>query len=306
MGSSNIPSEKIFLREIIHGDFDCDRMDYLLRDAYYCGVAHGAVDLERMIETFTIVRRKKGLHLGVEEAGLSAVEAMYFSRSTMYVSVYLHHVSRIIEGIVLRAVHDSVGSNKISLPSLIMHNDSSLLELMQSKCTKLARSMVMRLVYRRFLKRLFVKRLMDIEPLSYSPPGEAIPSSVIQRIGPIIDKINEYFADMKNVVKFEHDCARNVYRPSQEDKSLLFDCPKMKLPGAPNEEEYFPVRLRDNSVRSLLEISPVVRSIAQDKRAYSTTILLAGLRPDKFAERGKRYVAERFQADFGLDLGVGP
>ncbi len=186
MGTSDIPANKTFLQELIHGNFDCDRMDYLLRDAYYCGVPHGAVDLERLIETFTIVSREKGLHIGVEESGLAAVEAMYFSRRTMYISVYLHHASRIIEGMLLRSVHDCVAQNKISLEDLLLFNDASLTEFMQDEGTTLARTTVSRLAYRQFLKRFFVKRLMDIDPLIYSAPGVPISASIISKVGPFV------------------------------------------------------------------------------------------------------------------------
>src|SRR6266571_7087955 len=302
-GSQSIPIESTFLREMIHGNFDCDRMDYLLRDAYYCGVPHGAVDLERLIETFTIVSREKGLHIGVEESGLAAVEAMYFSRRTMYISVYLHHASRIIEGMLLRSVHDCVAQNKISLEDLLLFNDASLTEFMQDEGTTLARTTVSRLAYRQFLKRFFVKRLMDIDPLIYSAPGVPISASIISKVGPFVDKVNKFFSGIRNTLKFESECCEESFPKSLRHGSLLIDCPKLTLTGDPDSEEYFPVRLRDNTIRSLLDLSPVVRSIAQDKNASMTTIILAGLKPEKYASRARSYFIERFKADFGLELG---
>src|SRR6266566_3749816 len=302
-GSRNVPIESTFLSEMIHGDFDCDRMDYLLRDAYYCGVPHGAVDLERLIETLTIVSRRTGLHLGVEEAGVTAVEAMYFSRSTMYASVYLHHTSRIIEGMILRAVSNSCKDRRIELPALLGHNDSSLLGLMQSKGTNLTKSCVNDLAYRKFPKRLFVKRLMDIYPLNYSTPGIPLQPGVVAKIGPLIDKVNVELGDMKYLTRFESECARSIYGQSAISMPVILDCPMLRLPSEPSPEKHFPVRLRANSeIRSLLDLSPVVRAIAQDKTAYQTSIILAGNRPEKYRKKAEKYLIERFKEDFKIDM----
>src|SRR2546426_6192018 len=156
MGTKAVPNEKIYLREIIHGDFDCDRMDYILRDSYYCGVPHGSVDPERLIETFTLASRNgSGVHLGIEEQGLPSVEAMYFSRSTMYITVYYHHTSRITEGMILRAGYDMIKESKIDLPIFLEHSDASLLHLMQKGGTKLSRSIADRLLSRRLFQEAF-------------------------------------------------------------------------------------------------------------------------------------------------------
>jgi HD superfamily phosphohydrolase len=302
-GSQNVPFESTFLSEMIHGDFDCDRMDYLMRDAYYCGVPHGAVDLERLIETLTIVPRRTGLHLGVEEAGVTAVEAMYFSRTTMYASVYLHHTSRIIEGMILRAANDSCKRGRIKLPALLGHNDSSLLSLMQSQGTDMTKSCVSNLAYRKFPKRLFVKRLMDIYPLSYSTPGIPLQPGVVEKIGPLIDKVNVELGDIKHLTRFESDCTRTIYGQSTVSMPVILDCPTLKLPSEPSREKHFPVRLRtNNEVRSLLNLSPVVRAIAQDKTAYQTSIILAGDQPEKYREKAKKYITERFKREFGIDM----
>ena len=304
-GSQNVPFESTFLREMIHGDFDCDRMDYLLRDAYYCGVPHGAVDLERLIETLIIVPRRTGLHLGVEEAGVTAVEAMYFSRSTMYASVYLHHASRIIEGMILRAVSDSCKDGRFRLPALVGHNDSSLLSLMQSMGTKLTKSCVDNLAYRKFPKRLFVKRLMDIYPLNFSTPGIPLQPGVVAKIGPLIDRVNVELGDMNYLTTFESECTRGIYGQSRISEPVILDCPFLKLPSEPSPEKHFPVRLRaNNEVMSLLDLSPVVRAIAQDKTAYQTSIILAGYQPEKYGERARKYLIERFKGEFDIDMGT--
>ena len=62
-----ISSKDMFLLDVIHGETDADRIDYLLRDSYYTGATHGEVDKERLFETFCIVSRGSALYLGIQE-----------------------------------------------------------------------------------------------------------------------------------------------------------------------------------------------------------------------------------------------
>ena len=79
------------LGPIISGDLDVDRMDYLLRDSYYTGVAYGVIDVERLIHNMKLED-----HLILKAKGVQAAESMLLARYFMYPSVYQHHTTRII------------------------------------------------------------------------------------------------------------------------------------------------------------------------------------------------------------------
>lgn len=79
--------------ELLHGPVDADRIDYLQRDAYYTGVAHGAIDVVRLVETVRSVRGR----LAFAEKGRSAVEGFLVGRALMYSSVYYHKTVRAAE-----------------------------------------------------------------------------------------------------------------------------------------------------------------------------------------------------------------
>ncbi len=81
------------LSPIIHGDLDVDRMDYLLRDAYYTGAPYGSVDAQRLIRH--LIRTSEGTVL--DENGVNAAESLLIARTLMRPTVYYHHVSRIGE-----------------------------------------------------------------------------------------------------------------------------------------------------------------------------------------------------------------
>ena len=86
---------------LISSQMDADRMDYLLRDAYFTGVDYNAFDLERILR---MMRPYKG-KIVVKESGMHAVEHYLMSRYQMYWQVYFHPVTRSSE-IILRKIFE--------------------------------------------------------------------------------------------------------------------------------------------------------------------------------------------------------
>jgi len=79
--------------QIIHSEIDVDRMDYLVRDAHYTGVAFGLIDHVRLIHELKFNENRLVLNI----RGLQAAESLLVSRFLMHPTVYFHHVSRIAE-----------------------------------------------------------------------------------------------------------------------------------------------------------------------------------------------------------------
>ncbi|MDR3329187.1 MAG: HD domain-containing protein [Prevotellaceae bacterium] len=77
---------KNFLHRLVSSQLDVDRLDYLLRDSFFSGVAEGAVGVERIIKMLEVVNDE----LVVEEKGIHSVEKFLIARSFMYWQVYLH------------------------------------------------------------------------------------------------------------------------------------------------------------------------------------------------------------------------
>ncbi|MBD2872870.1 HD domain-containing protein [Paenibacillus arenilitoris] len=84
---------------LISSQMDADRMDYLLRDAFFTGVNYGTFDLERILR---VLRPFKG-QIVVKESGMHAVEHYLMSRYQMYWQIYFHPVTRSSE-IILRQI----------------------------------------------------------------------------------------------------------------------------------------------------------------------------------------------------------
>jgi HD superfamily phosphohydrolase len=84
-----------FVRELISSSWDVDKMDYLRRDAHFCGVEYGRFDLQRLIASLTLVSDPSGgLRLAVEEGGVHVLESLVLARYFMFTQVYFHAVRR--------------------------------------------------------------------------------------------------------------------------------------------------------------------------------------------------------------------
>ncbi len=87
------------LSQIVSGELDVDKMDYLLRDSLFCGVRYGNFDLDRLLETLLPIEDPKTGHLGVglEEGGVHAVEALVMARYYMFTQVYFNVTGKALE-----------------------------------------------------------------------------------------------------------------------------------------------------------------------------------------------------------------
>lgn len=90
-----------FLRALLAGVLDPDRLDYLSRDAFFCGVPYGIQDIDFVIGE---MRRSSDGRVAITEKGTLAVESVLFSRYLMYRSVYWHRTVRIATAMLMKAV----------------------------------------------------------------------------------------------------------------------------------------------------------------------------------------------------------
>jgi hypothetical protein len=77
---------KKFLHQLVSGQLDVDRLDYLNRDSFFTGVAEGVIGYDRILKMLTVVNGE----LLVEEKAVYSIEKFLVSRRLMYWQVYLH------------------------------------------------------------------------------------------------------------------------------------------------------------------------------------------------------------------------
>jgi HD superfamily phosphohydrolase len=89
-----------FLHQLISGQLDMDRMDYLKRDSFYSGVAEGNINSERLIQMLNVVDDS----LVIDEKGIYSVEKFLVARRLMYWQAYLHKTSIVAEQMLMKAL----------------------------------------------------------------------------------------------------------------------------------------------------------------------------------------------------------
>jgi len=104
IGYSIKPSRK-YLSDIINGPIDCDKLDYLARDATFAGPVI-AYDIDRYLYTVNIVKTKKVKRLTVSLAGINVIEQILISKMMMFSYVYHHHKVRAVEAMIKRFCFD--------------------------------------------------------------------------------------------------------------------------------------------------------------------------------------------------------
>jgi uncharacterized protein len=94
---------KKFLHQLVSGQLDVDRMDYIMRDSFYSGVNEGTIGYDRILKMLTVHNGE----LMIEEKGIYSTEKFLVSRRLMYWQVYLHKTVLVAEkmlvNIILRA-----------------------------------------------------------------------------------------------------------------------------------------------------------------------------------------------------------
>jgi HD superfamily phosphohydrolase len=108
---------------IITSDIGADRMDYLLRDSHYTGVAYGVIDSERVCGSLSL--SKKGLHL--RERGLEAGEGLLVARFAMFSTVYLHKTVRIASRMLQHAMVLALEDGAVAPGEFLAFSDAQAL-----------------------------------------------------------------------------------------------------------------------------------------------------------------------------------
>ncbi|PSQ19164.1 phosphohydrolase [Halobacteriales archaeon QS_8_69_26] len=156
------------LGQLVSGELDVDRLDYLVRDAHHTGVPYGTVDQERLLRAYRF--RDGELVLG--EGNVPAAESVLVARALMNVTVYRHHVSRIAGATLERACERLLAGTDLPAERFARLTDAELLEHLREYggTAEAAR----RLTERDLHKRAVWARLESVPDRLLSPPADRV------------------------------------------------------------------------------------------------------------------------------------
>jgi len=143
------------LAGLVSGSLDVDKLDYLSRDAWMCGVPYGVIDVDRLLASLTLAAGPGGRPtVAVHEKGVAALESLLFAKYQMYRNVYWHHAVRSATVMFRRLVRRAVADGRLRAEDVAVATDDALIQDLQGRDpTGLARAL---------RERRLAKRALDV------------------------------------------------------------------------------------------------------------------------------------------------
>ena len=120
------------LKDLISGEIDADRSDYLLRDSHFTGVRYGVYDLDRLRQCLMIVEGTDGFELGLDIHGIHPLEDLLMARYHMFLQVYFHKTPPAFDYYLAQAVEaEEVSFDLSSLHKIMSLTDDDVRSRLQ-------------------------------------------------------------------------------------------------------------------------------------------------------------------------------
>jgi hypothetical protein len=129
-GSPGNGKELLFYRKLLSGVLDPDKLDYLNRDAQYCGVPYGAQDVDFILSR---LRPHQDRGVDIDSRGIPSVESILFSKYLMYRAVYWHRSVRSATAMIKKALLEGLEKKIIAGEELYGLDDQGLFALLESR-----------------------------------------------------------------------------------------------------------------------------------------------------------------------------
>jgi uncharacterized protein len=161
------------LQGLVSGSLDLDKVEYLKRDALFCGVPYGEVDVDRLLQALVLLAPPEGgpLEIGVHEKGVAALESLLFAKYQMFRNVYWHHAVRAATVLYKRIVFDALGTGLLVAEELVGKTDEALLFLLAERALEgeAAKSSPVGRMVAALQKRQLPKRLVEVVAADLAP-----------------------------------------------------------------------------------------------------------------------------------------
>lgn len=202
-----------FLKELISGPYDCDKLDYLMRDSYHTGaLEYGSIDPERIIDGF----RVKDLHLCISSSALHAVMNSFLSIQSMYTAIYYHRTSRIFDFMIadaLSMIPDFINEIVSEVDTFLEYDDHTIVEVVRERAKKEGPSTpyrkAMEILKKVRYRQKMYKCILEF-PLSFPLVVEEKPREDIERISARIEEFSRECDAADFNIRVDH---RHIIRP---------------------------------------------------------------------------------------------
>ncbi len=153
------------LAQLVSGEIDVDRLDYLRRDSYFTGARYGQIDADWIISNLVAVPHEGTMSLALDSRAIYAFDDFLIARHHMFLQVYFHHKSVVFEEMLKRYV-TSTGSTLVvpsSLDAYLAFDDIALEMHLRNATNSWARRIVEHRPWRRVLEKHGTPEDVDLE-----------------------------------------------------------------------------------------------------------------------------------------------
>ncbi len=157
------------LHQLVSSELDCDRMDYLLRDSYFCGVSYGSYDLDWLLDNLEPAIIDGVATLGISERAVVTFDDFLLSRYHMFVMVYFHYRAVCLEQLLQR--YFKTAPDEYSIPAnieeYIEHDDYHLMKVLRHSDNRYAQALIQNKTPHKIYESFNSDQLITLEKLQY-------------------------------------------------------------------------------------------------------------------------------------------
>lgn len=206
------------LHQLVSSELDCDRMDYLLRDSYFCGVSYGSYDLDWLLDNLELCITDKKAFLGINERAVVTFDDFLLSRYHMFIMVYFHYRAVCLEQLLYKYFKTSPNEYKIpaSIEEYIEHDDQYLMKILKKSKNKYAEAIIKNQVPQKIYESFNEKQELTLDKIEEFLKAENIEYIRSSSLG----RLSKYYVDENSIVKFPMKVVRKLFNSSEK---IMFD-----------------------------------------------------------------------------------
>ena len=183
------------IKQIFSGNIiDADRMDYLLRDSYMCGVKYGSYDIEHIIKSIKIDDSSDKLILAIDHKGKYVLEEFILARYYMFNQIYYHKTRRIYDKMIEKSIKNYL---RIQYLNSFPDNINKFIELDDHKIMDYIKSNSSDIWNKMFLRRNHYKLIYEVFPEINDQDKERV-MKIRKRIEGSSIPVDKYIIDEKS------------------------------------------------------------------------------------------------------------
>ncbi len=230
------------MKEIISSPLDADKLDYLLRDSYFCGVKYGVFDYQRLLNTLYYYKDRQDKHIAVKYDGVNSLEQFILAKYYMTQQVYRHKVRMLTDSMIIRGLELGIEVDEIPFLKKLFsyspddeyfknylkyYDEKVFNDILSFKSKGKAFEIFNRLHHRNLFKRIFSEKLKDTEAnpiikdkLIHIGKNEKLRKKIESLISQLlISPQNDQAYIIANTFKFKS--VKEISRGNSEEKLII-------------------------------------------------------------------------------------